>query len=229
VTAVLELDGLRAGYGRSEVVRGLSLRVRRGEVVALLGPNGAGKTTTLLTASGLLPALGGRIACLGAPVDSRAPHRNARRGLAHVTERRSVFRTLSVADNLKVAARGRPVEAGRVFPALVPLARRRAGMLSGGEQQMLAVEMALATGPSLLLLDEMSLGLAPMIVDDLARAVRRIADHDGVGVLLVEQHTAVALTIADHAVVLRHGEVVLDAPGPELSETPDRLRAAYLG
>jgi len=227
MTALLEIDGLRAGYGRSEVVRDLSLRVGPGEVVALLGPNGAGKTTTLLTASGLLPALGGQVALLGAPVETRAPYRNARRGLAHVTERRSVFRALTVADNLKIAARGRPVDAGRWFPALAPLARRPAGMLSGGEQQMLAIAMALATAPRLLLLDEMSLGLAPIIVDDLAKVVRRIADHEGVGVLLVEQHTTVALAMADHAVVLRHGDVVLDAPGPELSA--EQLRAAYLG
>jgi branched-chain amino acid transport system ATP-binding protein len=232
---LLDVHDLRAGYGGSAVVRDLTFSVDPGEVVALLGPNGAGKTTTLMTVAGLLPALGGAVRLLGRPVDARAPHRNARRGLGYVTEDRGLFGRLSVRDNLRLAARdGRDAaaavaEAVTWFPALAPLLDRRAGLLSGGEQQMLAVARALVARPQLLLIDEMSLGLAPRIVDQLAGVIRRVADERELGVLLVEQHVPLALTIADAALVLVHGEVVARGAAADLAGRRDLLQASYLG
>jgi branched-chain amino acid transport system ATP-binding protein len=224
---VITVDGLHAGYGRSAVVRDLSFTVEPGEVVALLGPNGAGKTTTLLTIAGLLPALAGRVEVLGQPVDVRHPERTARRGLGLVTEDRSLFPGLTVAEHLRLA-HGDTSLAMTYFPALRGLLGRRAGLLSGGEQQMLALARAIVVRPKMLLIDEMSLGLAPIVVERLAPVVRSVADDLGVGVLLVEQHVRVALSIADRAIVLRHGECVVDAPAAELRADRDALRAAYL-
>ncbi|HLM63385.1 MAG TPA: ABC transporter ATP-binding protein [Acidimicrobiales bacterium] len=234
---LLELRGLHAGYGRSVVVRDLSLTVGPGDVVALLGPNGAGKTTTLTTVAGLLPSLGGEIVLLGGPVDAVRPHRNARRGLRCVTEDRALFPGLTVRENLRLGAPRRDRSgAGTIadelaarFPALGPLLDRSTGLLSGGEQQMLAIARALVGRPRLLLVDEMSMGLAPIIAQGLARSIRRVADELGIGVLLVEQHVPVALAVADRAVVLVHGEVVAAGPAAELAESPDLLRANYLG
>jgi branched-chain amino acid transport system ATP-binding protein len=249
-SALLEVRDLHAGYGRTVVVRDLSLTVEPGEIVALLGPNGAGKTTTLMTVTGLLPALAGEVRLFGGPVDNGSPHRNARRGLGCVTEDRALFGGLSVRDNLWLAAmgdgdgrarrsRGGRRRGGRLgadiadvveyFPALGPLSDRRAGLLSGGEQQMLAIARALVGRPRLLLVDEMSLGLAPKIVDQLATVLRQVADDLGIGVLLVEQHLPVALSIADTAVVLVHGEVVARGPAVAIAERPDLLQVSYLG
>jgi branched-chain amino acid transport system ATP-binding protein len=227
---LLEIEDLVAGYGRTAVVRDLSLTVDAGEVVALLGPNGAGKTTTLSTAAGLLRPLSGSVRFDGAPVDVRAPARNARRGLGLVTEDRSLFASLTVAENLRLAARrGESIEvAFEYFPALEPLVDRRAGLLSGGEQQMLAIARALVARPRLLMIDEMSMGLAPIVLERLAPVVRRIADEAGTGVLLVEQHVPVALDLADHALVLQHGDVVLRGTAAELAADPDVVRASYL-
>jgi len=232
---VLALRHLEAGYGGLAVVRDLSLQVHAGEVVALLGPNGAGKTTTLLTISALLPALGGEIDVLGAAVTRRTrPHRLARRGVAHVPEDRSLFSQLTVRENVAVGRSRRDDvlaldQVLEYFPALSPLLDRRAGLLSGGEQQMLALARALARRPRLLLVDEMSLGLAPVIVERLVPIVRRIADELGTGVLLVEQHVAVALHVSDRGYVLNRGGVVAEGPAATLAADRDLLAASYLG
>jgi len=231
---VLDIRGLSAGYGELAVVRDLDLQVGEGEVVAILGPNGAGKTTTLLTVSGLLKPLAGTIEFLGSPVAGRKAHVLAREGLAHVPDDRGLFPGLTVAEHLELGAgRRRRKEATesvlRWFPALEKLLDRRAGLLSGGEQQMLAVAQALLRQPRLLMIDEMSLGLAPIVVESLLPIVRTIAEESGCGVLLVEQHAAMALEVADRAYVLNHGDLVASGPASQLAEDWDALLASYLG
>jgi branched-chain amino acid transport system ATP-binding protein len=234
--ALIHIDGVSAGYGGVPVVRGLQLHVDAGEVVALLGPNGAGKTTTLLSCSGIVKVLDGSIRILGESVHYGAPHRMARRGLGHVAEDRSLFFQLTVDENLRLGLRGGKESQKRaygraleMFPALGPLKQRRAGLLSGGEQQMLAVARALVAQPKVLMIDEMSLGLAPIIVERMLPLVRQIADETGAGVLLVEQHIHMALTVADRAYVMNHGEVVLEGSGEDLAGRRDLLEASYLG
>lgn len=229
---VVEVRGLSAGYDRVPVVRGLDLTVHAGEIVALLGPNGAGKTTSLLAISGLLPALAGDVHVLGEPVTSRRPHRIARRGLAHVCEDRALFFGLSAAQNLRLGNRnnkGDVEHALDLFPALQNVLGRRAGLLSGGEQQMLALARALVSRPKVLLVDEMSMGLAPLVVERLLPLLRTIADNLGVGILLVEQHVHMALSVADRALVLVHGRVALEGTATELEAQADLVRANYLG
>jgi branched-chain amino acid transport system ATP-binding protein len=231
--SVLELDHVSAGYDGIPVVRDLSLHVEEGEVVALLGPNGAGKTTTLLTVSGLQPAIAGEVRVLGKVVDDRAPHLLARSGVAHVPEGRALFPSLTVADHLKIAA-PRKAKADlavvdRYFPALTRLMDRKAALLSGGEQQMLALARALLVAPRLLMIDEMSLGLAPIIVQDLLETVRTVAREAGCAVLLVEQHVQLALGSADRAYVLSHGDLILEGNTKDLIDDPRLLESSYLG
>ena len=236
MTRALDIQKLSAGYNGVPVVRDIDLHIDAGEVVALLGPNGAGKTTTLLTVSGLISKLGGSVTLLGEPVDSRSPHLNARRGLAHVAEDRSLFFQLSVRDNLRLGVAGDRSgrqeaydEALDMLPALKPLMDRRAGLLSGGEQQMLALARAMVSKPKLLLVDEMSLGLAPIIVERLLPLVRQIADDTGAAVLIVEQHIQMALSVADRAYVMSHGEVTMSGTAAEMAGRRDLLEASYLG
>jgi branched-chain amino acid transport system ATP-binding protein len=225
-SAGLRARGLSTGYGPISVVQDLDLHVDRGEVVALLGANGAGKTTTIMALAGVIPLTAGSVQLDGAPLNGSL-YRRARRGLSLVPEGRSVFMGLSTRTNLRLGA-GPPDRALELFPELRPLLARQAGLLSGGEQQILALARALAARPKLLLVDELSLGLAPLIVQRLVLAIRRAAD-DGAGVLLVEQHAQKALSIADRGYVLRRGRVVLEGTGPELTGRLDELEAAYLG
>jgi branched-chain amino acid transport system ATP-binding protein len=230
--ALLELDELRTGYHGVAVVHGLSLQVQAGEIVALLGPNGAGKSTTLLTISGLLPVLGGRIRFDDRPLLARRPQDAARAGIAHVPEDRALFYSLTVEENLRVGpARDRHAvqEALSYFPVLAGLLPRRTGLLSGGEQQMLAIARALCGKPRLLLVDEASLGLAPLAVAQLMPTLRRIADNSGCGVLLVEQHVQLALEIADRAYILSHGALTAHCPAKDLLRESQLLESVYLG
>jgi branched-chain amino acid transport system ATP-binding protein len=229
---VLEIDGLTAGYDSAAVIRDISLEVAPGEVVALLGANGAGKTTTLRAVSGLVRPMSGAIRVEGQDLRRVSSSARARLGIAHVPESRGLFFGLTVAEHLRLGYRRERLDAEaayRYFPALAELRDRRCGLLSGGEQQMLALGRALARLPRLLLLDELSLGLAPVIVEGLLPVVRRYADESGCGVVLVEQHIELALTISDRGCVLSHGEIVLRGEAEELRRNHELLISSYFG
>jgi sulfate-transporting ATPase len=224
-SALLEAVDLTAGYGSLPAVRNLDLRIDEGEVVALLGPNGAGKTTTLLTLAGELAPLGGAVRWKGEPTHDPL-HVRAREGLALITEERSIFKRLTTAANLRLG-RGTTADAIDLFPELKALLPRRAGLLSGGEQQILALARALAARPSLLIVDELSLGLAPLVVDRLFESIRDAA-AGGVGVLLVEQNARRALQVADRVYVLNRGRVVLTGEAAEFRAREDVVHASYM-
>ena len=237
---VLELDGLVAGHDGTPVVHGIDLAVGEGEVVVLLGANGAGKSTTLLTVSGLLPVLGGDVRVAGRSVGSVGRRRSlgraaalARAGLVQVPEDRGLFADLTVHEHLRLTRRSdrSPSEATVLdwLPTLAPLQDRRAGLLSGGEQQMLALARAFLAGPRVLLVDELSLGLAPLVVQSLLPLLRQVADRQGSGVLFVEQHVRLALAVADRAVLLRRGRVVLEERSADLAGRLEAVEAGYLG
>ena len=217
---------MSAGYGGQPVVHDLDLVVSPGEVVCLLGPNGAGKTTTLLAMSGELPLLGGEVVFEGEP--TTAPlYRRARAGLAYVTEERSVFKSLTGFDNLRTGG-VTPGDVLALFPELERCLSTRGGLLSGGEQQMLTVGRALARKPRLLLADELSLGLAPIIVDRLLQAVRTAATDRGMAVLLVEQHARKALRYADRVYVMRRGHIEMALTADEASRRISEIENVYL-
>ena len=232
---MLEVRDLHSGYGRIEVLHGVSLEVRTGEVVALVGSNGAGKTTLLRALSGVQPVSRGEIRLAGERIDALAPHRRVERGLTQSPEGRQVFGPLSVEDNLRLGAyMRRDGEIGRdreqiytLFPALAEKRRVAAAALSGGQQQMLAIGRALMGRPKLLLLDEPSLGLAPLLVDQILAAIVALRAR-GITVLLVEQNAAAALEIADRGYVLETGRIMSTGPGAALLSDP-AVKAAYLG
>jgi branched-chain amino acid transport system ATP-binding protein len=228
---LVELRGLRAGYGAIEVLHGVDLAVPAGSVTALLGPNGAGKTTTLRTLAGLHPATAGDILLAGRRVNGAASDDLSRAGMCMVPEGRGVFPNLTVRENLRVATHGgrtlAQIEADTFdrFPRLAERREQLAGTLSGGEQQMLSLARAVASRPGVLLLDELSMGLAPLVVSSLYEEVARIA-ADGVAILVVEQFARVALGVADHATVLVGGRVVASGTPSELEGS---LTELYLG
>ena len=221
----IEARNLSAGYGKQAVIKNINIVVNPGEVVALLGSNGAGKTTTMLSLSGELSPLEGEVLIDGKP--TKAPlHIRAKQGMSYVTEEKSVIMGLSTRDNLRVA-KADVDEALRLFPSLDKRIDVRGGSLSGGEQQMLTLARALGRHPKVLLADELSMGLAPLIVQRLLQAVREAADTRGTGVLLVEQHVRQALKYADRAYVMRRGVVELEGTAKELAGRIDEIEATY--
>jgi branched-chain amino acid transport system ATP-binding protein len=233
MTTLLEVIGLSSGYGRTPVIRNVSLTVGSSEVVVLLGANGAGKSTTLRAISNLLPSTVGDVNFLGTPSRKTPPHRLTNGGLVHIPEGRGIFYSLTVAEHFGLGGRthraARFDEARKLFPELAKLEKRLAGQLSGGEQQMLALGVALAKAPQLLMIDELSLGLAPVVVERLMPVVREYASTSGAGVLLVEQHTKLALHIADRGYLMNHGALGSSLSAAELLADDQLILDSYLG
>jgi branched-chain amino acid transport system ATP-binding protein len=235
MTAMLEVRGLEVNYGHIEAVRGIDVALQPGEITALVGANGAGKSTTLLALSGLLPKARGTVLFEGEDITRLAPHQIVSRGIVQVPEGRAILTTMTVRENLELGAyrRGRADTSAdldyvfNLFPRLKERLDGIAGNLSGGEQQMLAIGRALMAKPRLLLLDEPSMGLAPIVVQEIFRALRAI-NGDGLTLFLVEQNVRQALKIAQHGYVLENGTLALAGTGRELLGHP-RVLEAYLG
>lgn len=235
--SLLSVRGLVVNYGHVEAVRGIDLELPAGQITTLVGANGAGKSTTLMALSGLVKKVAGEVRFDGQDIAAMAPHRIVSRGLVQVAEGRATLTTLTVRENLELGAftrrdgaavRSRDIDqVYSLFPRLAERSSQLAGSLSGGEQQMLAIGRALMAKPRLLLLDEPSMGLAPIIVQDIFRTLQRI-NAQGLTILLVEQNVKQALKLAQHAYVLENGRIVLQGSGSELLGDP-RVQAAYLG
>jgi len=234
--ALLDVAGLCAGYGDVPVLRGIDLSIRAGSITALIGANGAGKTTLLRTISGIIPTEAGTIRYDGRDIVGMPPQDIVRAGLVQVPEGRRLFSEMTVFENLLVGSSSPAARRKRdenlamvleLFPRVRERRAQRAGTLSGGEQQMVAIARALMASPRLLLLDETSLGLAPIVVDEIFVAVRRLAAQ-GLTILVVEQNTALALEVADHGYVLEQGHFAIEGPAAGLMADP-RVRQAYLG
>ena len=233
---LLSVEGLEAGYGEVQVLWGLSLKARRGELTAIVGANGAGKTTTLRAVAGTLTPWGGRVMLDGEDVTRVPSHAKAARGLALVPEGRQLFAAMSVAENLELGAfspRGsrsyaeRLEQVFKLFPRLAERARQRAGTLSGGEQQMVAIARGLMSDPQILIIDELSLGLAPVVVYQLLTTLKQLK-QDGLTILLVEQNVHLALAVSDYAYVVAEGRMFTEGLPAELAAKPE-IRRAYLG
>jgi len=234
---ILEISGLQGGYGEIQVLWGVDLAVEAGEMVCLIGSNGAGKTTLLKAISGLVPATSGSIVTDAGDLAGKSPEEVLRAGVAHVPEGRRLFRTMSVRDNLMMGAYLRPQNDPQVkrdlervmtmFPRLAERARQDAGTLSGGEQQMCAIGRGIMSDPKLLMIDELSLGLAPQAVDMLGEALVEI-NRGGVAILLIEQDVMTALDLAHRAYILDRGRITLSGPSSEIANAP-AVREAYIG
>jgi branched-chain amino acid transport system ATP-binding protein len=237
---MLTIKNLSAGYGKVQVLHGISIDVPRGKVVTLIGSNGAGKTTTMRAVSGMIAPTGGEISLNGERIDGQEPFHIARRGLAHSPEGRRVFATMTVSDNLLLGAFPRMTgarprgdvakdleRAMELFPRLKERRQQLAGTLSGGEQQMLAMARAVMLNPDVVLLDEPSMGLAPILVEEVFRIIARLKS-EGVTMLLVEQFAAAALAVADYGYVLENGHINVHGPAEKLRNDP-AVKAAYLG
>jgi branched-chain amino acid transport system ATP-binding protein len=235
---MLKVENLRVAYGHIEVLKGISFTVEMGEIVALIGSNGAGKTTTLSTISGLLRPTSGKISWKGEEIQSTAVETIVASGLAHCPEGRRIFPGLTVRENLLTGTASRRFRKKEIeddlaqvfdlFPRLKERIRQGGWSLSGGEQQMLAIGRALMSRPNLLMLDEPSLGLAPIVIEQVFDKIRELNKRTGLGVLLVEQNSAMALEIASRAFVLETGAITLSGPADQLARDP-RIREAYLG
>jgi len=233
---MLEINDIHTYYGQIHALKGLSLQVNQGEIVTLIGSNGAGKTTTLNTISGILTPRQGSIHLEGKRIDHTPAHEVTKLGVSHSPEGRRIFGRLTVRENLEMGAFNRTDEAGiaedferalDLFPRLRERLKQPGGTLSGGEQQMLAIGRALMSRPRILLLDEPSMGLAPILVEQIFEIIRNI-NAQGTTILLVEQNAKVALTIANRGYVMETGKIVLEGPAPELLASP-QVREAYLG
>jgi branched-chain amino acid transport system ATP-binding protein len=234
---ILELQGLRAGYGEIQVLWGIDMVVRRGEITALIGSNGAGKTTLLRALSGLIPIVGGHCFCEGSDVTGDTAAQMLARGIVHVPEGRRLFGAMSVEDNLLMGAYARKPSRGELsrdldavyatFPRLRERRHQAAATLSGGEQQMCAIGRGLMSAPRLLMIDELSLGLSPLLVEQLVAALRAL-NASGMSILLVEQDVTTALDLCDSACIMDMGRIVRSGAGPELLADPI-IREAYLG
>ena len=234
--AILKVDNMEAHYGKIAALKGISFEVRQGQIVTLLGSNGAGKSTTLKTLSGLMRPTAGKIIFYGEDITKMPPHEIVKRGLIHLPEGRRIFKDLTVTENLELGSFQLKDELERKrrinhvferFPILGKRAKQMGGTLSGGEQQMLAIGRGLMAGPKLLLMDEPSMGIAPLIVREIAKIIRKL-NQDGTPILLVEQNSKMALGLAHYGYVLDTGNIVLQGEGAELKNN-DEVVKAYLG
>ena len=235
MSPLLDVRDIEAGYGPVEVLRGMSFTVDEGEVVVILGANGAGKTTTIRAVSGMIPVRG-QVVIDGSSVAGKAPEEIVRRGVAHVPQGRGTFVDLTVEENLRLGAytrKDKRIQADldrwyEVFPRLRERRGQAAGSMSGGEQQMLAIARAVMSRPRLLLLDEPSLGLAPLVTQELFRQLQTMNQEDGIALLVVEQNANLALSIAERGYVLEAGQIVVTGSAAEL-QADESVRKAYLG
>ena len=234
---ILEVNDLNVYYGGIHAIKNISFEIKKGEIVSLIGANGAGKTSTLHAISGLIPIKAGEISLNGMNVTNIEAHKLVSQGMAHVPEGRRIFTELTVLENLEMGAYARNdytqikedmEEIFKLFPRLAERKKQLAGTMSGGEQQMLAMARALMSKPSLLLLDEPSMGLAPLFVQEIFKIIEKVNKEQGVTVLLVEQNANMALSIADRGYVLETGQIILEGTGKELITNPE-IKKAYLG
>jgi len=233
---LLSVENLEASYGKVSALRGIGFEVKAGQIVTLLGSNGAGKSTTLRTISGLLSPTAGRVVFCGEEITKKPPHEIVRRGLIHLPEGRHIFKDLTVQENLELGSytlkdnrerRRRMQDVFDRFPILASRRRQLGGTLSGGEQQMLAIGRGLMANPRLLLMDEPSMGIAPLIVRDITKIIRSL-NQEGTTILLVEQNAKMALGLADYGYVLDTGSIVLEGAGATLKQD-EKVIKAYLG